>query len=135
MEGSNAIDANDANRALAGLERSRSGEVNRLIQAARTEKSPEGDDRAGAAFEKYFSTMLVKELRKSLPSGLFDGAGSDIYTSWFDEHLGEALSSRDALGISGLIKTSLARMNAAQEAGLDAASLALDAETHKEETL
>ena len=87
----------------------------------------------GAATQRV--QQYINRLRKALPGGCFKGAGSDVYTGWFDEHLGEALSNRDALGIAGLIKTSLARIDEAQTARLDAASLLLDEEERKEELL
>ena len=75
----------------------------------------EDGGRAGEAFESYFATMLVKELRRSLPDGFFSGSGSDVYGSWFDQHVGEALSEGNALGLAGLIKTSMAQAQDAEE--------------------
>ena len=51
--------------------------------------------------------MLVKELRRALPDGLFQGAGSDVYTAWFDEHVGATLSNQDALGIGAMIRAAV----------------------------
>lgn len=72
-------------------------------------------------FEKLFSVMLVRELRRSMPESPFgQGAGADVYEGWFDEHLGAALAERDVLGIARLVKTSLGR-SAADQAAHDAA--------------
>ena len=70
---------------------------------------------AAQQMEALFATMLVKELRRSLPDGFFSGSGSDVYGSWFDQHVGEALSERNALGLAGLIKTSMAQAQVAEE--------------------
>jgi len=68
-------------------------------------------------FEQLFGVMLVRELRRSMPDGLFgSGAGADVYEGWFDEQLGGALAGRDALGIAGMVKTSLGRAQAARDA-------------------
>jgi len=65
---------------------------------------------AARAFEKLLATQLVRELRRSLPEGVFGGgSGSDIYESWFDEHIGDALAKQDALGLAGMVKTALGR--------------------------
>ncbi|MFT7678153.1 MAG: Rod binding domain-containing protein [Planctomycetota bacterium] len=56
--------------------------------------------------EALFSTLLVKEMRQSLPKGMFgDGPGRDIFEGWFDEHLGRSLADGGALELAGIIKT------------------------------
>jgi Rod binding domain-containing protein len=68
-------------------------------------------------FETIFGVMLVRELRRSMPTGLFgEGAGADVYEGWFDEHLGAALAGRDALGIAGMVKAALGHAQAARDA-------------------
>ncbi len=83
----------------------------RTLEALRivSEKAAE----AGNEFESYFATMLVREMRRAMPEGFFSGTGSDVYGAWFDEHLGAALAERDALGLAGMVKTALARRDAA----------------------
>jgi Rod binding domain-containing protein len=68
-------------------------------------------------FETLFATLLVRELRRSMPEQLFgSGPGADVYEGWFDEHLGQTLAERDALGIAGMVKTALERAQAARDA-------------------
>lgn len=58
--------------------------------------------------ERLFATMLVKEMRSGLGAGIFDkGAGNDLYSSWFDEHLGRSLADSGSLQIAGQVKASL----------------------------
>jgi len=79
-------------------------------------------DKAAREMETVFGMMLVRELRRALPQGLFGkGPGADVFEGWFDEHLGQALAERDALGLSGLVKTSLQAKERALEAGTEAA--------------
>jgi Rod binding domain-containing protein len=77
----------------------------------------EGDDeRTARAFEALFATLLVRELRRTLPDGLFGaGPGADSYEGWFDEHVGNVLAEGDTLGLAGIVRTSLARKRAAEE--------------------
>ena len=94
------------NGALAGIA---SGEAATVDEARRA--ANEGDDaQAAEAFEAIFARLLVREMRRALPEGPFGGgAGSDVFEGWFDEHLGNALVERDALGLAGLVKTAVGR--------------------------
>lgn len=61
-------------------------------------------------FETLFATLLVRELRRSMPKGMFgDAPGADVYEGWFDEQLGSALASREALGIAGMVRAALGK--------------------------
>jgi Rod binding domain-containing protein len=82
------------------------------------------DGEAALSFQALLGSLLVREMRRALPDGMFgSGPGADAFDSWFDEHLGRALAERDALGLAGMIKVSLARLEesrAAQAAAEDA---------------
>ena len=55
-----------------------------------------------------FSTLLVKEMRRSLSAGFFgEGADGDIYSGWLDQHVGDALAERDALHMRDMIQRSV----------------------------
>jgi len=92
----------------------------RLADAKRASEAGDSDGTA-RQFETIFAMMLVRELRRCMPQGIFgDGPGADIYEGWFDEHLGNALAREDALGISTMIKTSISRKQAAADAAAPA---------------
>jgi Rod binding domain-containing protein len=88
-------------------------------QAARLNLTAEGlakDAKAGGPeaknvpneFSKLLATMLVKEMRQALPEGFFgEGAGTDVFEGWLDEHIGKTLAERDGLRIEGLIEASM----------------------------
>jgi Rod binding domain-containing protein len=77
--------------------------------------------KAAQEMETVFGMMLVRELRRALPQGLFGkGPGADVFEGWFDEHLGKALAERDALGLSGMVKTSLQAKEKALETTTEA---------------
>lgn len=86
----------------------------------------EGDDESTArAFEALFATLLVRELRRTLPGGLFGGGpGADSYEGWFDEHVGNVLAESEALGLAGMVRTSLAHKRAAEERAVTEAATA-----------
>ena len=108
-------DAMMSKEALTAMAASRSDELKATVASLRNAGEAGDVGRAAEAFESYFATMLVKELRRALPEGFFSGSGSDVYGAWFDEHIGRAISERDALGLAGLIKTSMAQANASEE--------------------
>ena len=89
-------------------------DARRAAQEGRTEEATQ-------AFGDLLATLLVRELRRSIPEGLVgDGPGSDVYEGWFDEHLGRTLAESDALGLAGMIKASFeraARADGATETG------------------
>lgn len=79
--------------------------------AARLERAEGESGEANAVAEEFsalLGTMLVKELRKSLPEGFFgQGPGSDIMDGWLDEHIGKSLAEGWDLDIAGMVKVGL----------------------------
>jgi len=105
------------------------GDIRPVLPLARTDearvdgarRAAESGDAVETAkqFETLFGVMLVRELRRSMPTGLFgDGPGADVYEGWFDEHLGRSLAERDALGLTDMVETTIRRAQAAREAML-----------------
>lgn len=57
-------------------------------------------DEAARELEKLFVSLLVKEMRKSLPEGFFaQGPGSNVYAGFFDQMMSEALASGPGTGL------------------------------------
>lgn len=81
-----------------------------IAQITRTAKSGQhGEAEAAKKLQAVFTTMLVKEMRKSLPEGFFgEGPQGDIYSGWLDEHVGQSLADRDTLHMQELVSRSLA---------------------------
>ena len=79
------------------------------VRAEGARKSTPADAQTTAKkFESVFSTLLVKEMRRSLSTGFFgEGADGDIYSGWLDEHVGESLAERDALHMRDMIQRSV----------------------------
>lgn len=75
------------------------------------------EDEAAHGFEKILAVQLVREMRRALPDGLFGkGSGSDVFESWFDDHVGSVLADQSTLGLAGMVKTALGG-SAAADAG------------------
>lgn len=71
-------------------------------------------DETARQFEALFATLLVREMRRAVPGGLFGkGAGADVFEGWFDDHVGQSLATREALGIGQMVRTSILRAQAA----------------------
>lgn len=78
--------------------------------------------KVGEEFETLMATMLVKEMRKSLPNGFFgSGPGSDTFGGWLDKTIGDSLAGNWDLNIAGMVKTGLdsklARLNSSTTPG------------------
>ena len=74
---------------------------------------------AAREFERLFATLLVKEMRATLPEGFFGGgAGSDVFDGWLDEHLGASLADGRGLGL----RIALERDLGTKQTALDAAA-------------
>lgn len=103
---------------LSGLANPTSGSLEELRLDGAKRAADRGDGKEAAhQFEKVFATMLVRELRRSMPKSPFgEGPGADVYEGWFDDHLGGALARNDALGLAGMIKASITRTQAARDA-------------------
>lgn len=55
-------------------------------------------------FESIFTSLLLKELRKSIgEGGLFGGDNSDVFGGIFDMYLGEHIAKSSSLGIGKMV--------------------------------
>lgn len=88
-----------------------SGEISRISEASfdqRVEDISGEKNEAAEKFEALLATMLVKEIRKGMGQGIFgEGPGSDIYSGWFDQHVGETLAKDGGLDLEGIIRVGI----------------------------
>ena len=76
-----------------------------LNPAAGLDVAPAAD--AAGKMEEVFATLLVKEMRRSLPEGFFGGGSAgDVYSGWMDEQVGRSLAERDALHMEEMLRAS-----------------------------
>lgn len=100
MDGLSGLQGGMASRGLAGDQTvSRADAIKRRVdEDGKVENATE-------ELEVMFSTMMVKEMRKSLGEGLFgSGPGVDTFEGWFDDHMGRAIAEGGAMELSGLLK-------------------------------
>lgn len=62
---------------------------------------------AGEKFEGYLLEMMMREMRKTVPEGLFSSSAMEMFSGMLDQHIAEAISSGGGLGISTLLQRSL----------------------------
>ncbi|MEO0651331.1 MAG: rod-binding protein [Planctomycetota bacterium] len=77
-------------------------------EALRTRLDAGGVEDVAREFESLFASMLVKEMRQTLPQGLFgDGPGADTYSGWFDQHVGRQLAESGVFDLAGVLRAGL----------------------------
>lgn len=87
------------------------------LEAAQRELRRGDGAHAAREFERLFATLLVKEMRATLPEGFFGGgAGADVFDGWLDEHLGSALAEGRGLGLRVALERDLGLKQAALDA-------------------
>lgn len=73
-------------------------------------KNPEEIKKAAQAFEAYFISSLLKEMRKTVPQESFlgSGPGKEIYDALLDESLAEKMAERGGIGLAKLLVKKMA---------------------------
>lgn len=64
---------------------------------------------AAKKFEGLFASLLVSEMKKTLPSGSFfgGGTGADVYDGLLERHLGESLAEGRGFGLADFVERSM----------------------------
>lgn len=71
------------------------------------QQSPE---RVAADFESVFTSMMLKEMRKTLENGsLFGEDQSDIYGGMFDQFMGQHMSNAGGIGLASMVRQAVER--------------------------
>jgi Rod binding domain-containing protein len=60
-------------------------------------------EQVATQFEGVFMSLLIKELRESLETGMFAGENSDTYGALFDLYLGQHMAEAGGLGIKQML--------------------------------
>jgi murein DD-endopeptidase MepM/ murein hydrolase activator NlpD len=58
-------------------------------------------------FESYFVQMMVREMRKSVPKGIFDSPTMDMFVDLLDQSLAEQITESGGLGFADALQRSL----------------------------
>ena len=71
-------------------------------------------EKAAKDFESVFTSMLLKEMRKTLePTSLFGEDSSDIYGGLFDQFMGQHVADAGGIGIAKVVLESMKHLTAA----------------------
>ena len=88
-----------------------------LADAGQRAKSvmPQNAAKVADDFESLFSSLILKEMRKTLePNTLFGNDSADVYGGLFDLFLGQQVAQTGGLGIGRMVRDALARNGAGQ---------------------
>ena len=71
-------------------------------------------------FESLFTSMILKEMRKTLePGSMFGEDSSDVYGGMFDQFLGQHIADSRGIGLAKMIREALERVTtSSQEASV-----------------
>jgi Rod binding domain-containing protein len=68
-------------------------------------------------FESLFTSMMLKEMRKTLePGTLFGEDSNDVYGGMFDQFLGQHMANSNGIGLANMVQQTLERSIQAEEA-------------------
>ena len=73
-----------------------------LLAQARAEKATSAKD-AGEAFEGYMIEMMVREMRKTIPEGIFSNNAMEMFSGMLDQELAKRIGESGGLGLGSLI--------------------------------
>jgi flagellar protein FlgJ len=59
--------------------------------------------RAGQEFESYFISYLIKNMRETVPKGLFDRKGEQVWYSFYDQEIAKLATQAGGIGITAFV--------------------------------
>jgi flagellar protein FlgJ len=72
--------------------------------------NPRSPEKVASDFESVFTSMMLKEMRKTLESGsLFGEDTSDIYGGMFDQFLGQHMVDSGGIGLARMFREAIER--------------------------
>ncbi len=79
------------------------------VTDAQDQRDPERLGRAARQFESYFISMMLKEMRKTVPKegGLFEGQEMDTWMGMFDQEIATRISEGKGLGLAASLLESM----------------------------
>jgi len=94
------------------------------IREIRTTKD---QDEAARAFESYMVEMMVKEMRKTIPDGMFSGGPAEVFSSLFDQELSNRIADSGGFGFGDMLKDQMV----GKDMVLDSDGLERNFDSHK----
>ena len=59
--------------------------------------------KAGQEFESYFISYLMKNMRETVPKGLFDRKGEQVWYSFYDQEIARLATQAGGIGITAFV--------------------------------
>ena len=59
--------------------------------------------KAGQEFESYFISYLIKSMRETVPKGLFDRKGEQVWYSFYDQEIAKLATQAGGIGITAFV--------------------------------
>ena len=59
--------------------------------------------KAGQEFEAYFISYLIKNMRETVPKGLFDRKGEEVWYSFYDQEIAKLATQSGGIGITAFV--------------------------------
>ena len=59
--------------------------------------------KAGQEFESYFISYLIKNMRETVPKGLFDRKGEQVWYSFYDQEIAKLATQSGGIGITAFV--------------------------------
>lgn len=72
-------------------------------QASTGERSRADLHKAGQEFESYFISYLIKNMRETVPKGLFDRKGEQVWYSFYDQEIAKLATQAGGIGITAFV--------------------------------
>ncbi len=72
-------------------------------QAQTGEKALAGLHKAGQEFESYFISYLIKSMRETVPKGLLDRKGEQVWYSFYDQEIAKMSTEAGGIGITAFV--------------------------------
>ena len=79
-------------------------DLERTVARASLGKSTQADlHKAGQEFESYFISHLIKSMRETVPKGLFDRKGEQVWYSFYDQEIARLATEAGGIGITAFV--------------------------------
>ena len=79
--------------------------IGRMLSA--NQSVPEKNEIASEEFEAYLLEMMIKEMRKTIPDGIFSSNEMDLFQEMMDRAIAQDMASRGGLGLSEALLRSM----------------------------
>lgn len=74
-----------------------------VAQVSAGEKTRAELHKAGQEFESYFISHLIKNMRETIPKGLFDRKGEQVWYSFYDQEIARLATQAGGIGITAFV--------------------------------